>query len=306
MKSIYVIDHDDRFMDTLQSISFVEKVDFKSFHSLKKFMQVFDAAVIDLIFLNISLPDSNEFIIYDLLKKSHESDSDTPIFFTYEAEGTLTEYQNMKFQPVEYLKKPVSMEKVRDIVLKNISLKTIDNQSITDGENEISDTFEKKTDSLFDDLMRKDLEDSGERNEKNHGIFTVHDGKIDQLEEEFDRIRSQKEELVKENQELHRQLKEMGQQDKTGVLQNMVDRLNQTIEEKDRNIQELKSMEESQRSFINTKNREIDKLSRANEKVQEQLENLKKDLVEKDRQIETLRQSLHKYKEISQKLKEIE
>lgn len=306
MKNIFIVDRDDNLLESMQNITFVDKVDFRSYRSVRKFTDTLDETVVDLVFLSLSASDADEFIIYDLLKKCRDSSSDIPVFFTYNDGNTLKDYRSLKYQPIDYLKEPVSTDSIRDLVLRYLSVKSADEDSASSNSDAVSDTFEKETDTLFDDLMRRDKDENGEGSGDNQGIFTVHDEQIDQVKEEFAKIKSSNRDLIQENRNLMNRLSDLEEEKKKADSSERVEELKKSLAEKASQIKELKSIEESQRSFIGSKNREIDRLTGQLEQHQRELQALKKKLAEKESEIRNLQESLKKFKEISQKLKEIE
>ncbi|MEN8222507.1 MAG: response regulator [Acidobacteriota bacterium] len=74
-----------------------------------------------MVFLSLDLPDVNDFIVFDILKRY--SDPNSPsiyIIYSDSSEGVLNSVRKLKFTAEGYLKKPVSKSDLSEIIKKNL------------------------------------------------------------------------------------------------------------------------------------------------------------------------------------------
>ena len=74
-----------------------------------------------MVFLSLDLPDVNDFIVFDILKRC--SDPSSPsiyIIYSDSSEGILNSVRKLKFTAEGYLKKPVSKSDLIEIIKKNL------------------------------------------------------------------------------------------------------------------------------------------------------------------------------------------
>ena len=74
MKKIFLVDGEIEFLDIIQSITFLDKVDVKVYTSAKDLMKTLKKEIPNLIFLSLEINDVNEFIVHDILKKCNEEE----------------------------------------------------------------------------------------------------------------------------------------------------------------------------------------------------------------------------------------
>lgn len=74
-----------------------------------------------LVFLSLDLPDVNDFIIFDILKRCNDPGSPLIyILYSENSEKVLASVRKLKFTAEGYLKKPVSKSDLTDIIKKNL------------------------------------------------------------------------------------------------------------------------------------------------------------------------------------------
>ncbi len=132
-----------------------------------------------MVFLSLDLPDVNDFIVFDILKRC--SDPSSPsiyIIYSDSSEGVLSSVRKLKFTAEGYLKKPVSKSDLIEIIKKNlepdsylipsemITMKDIlDDDDIMDlksEEAELEDETEILSEDLFVDVVSSDPDEASD------------------------------------------------------------------------------------------------------------------------------------------------
>jgi FixJ family two-component response regulator/predicted nucleic acid-binding Zn-ribbon protein len=124
-QSLFVVDTDKKFQDDLASLCPPDKIDLRFYSSAVEILSLLGKEKPAAIFLSLDTPDLDDFVMYDLLKKTNVNFS-IPVFATYsqQSEKDFNKYQNLKFKAEGYYKKPVSKEKLAGILKKYLEIET--------------------------------------------------------------------------------------------------------------------------------------------------------------------------------------
>jgi len=118
-KNIFVIDTDDEFKALVKTICHPALTEVKFFSSAVGILSILAAEKPSLILLNLEIPDINDFVMFDLLKKTVSSLSiAVAVTYTQNSELELEKYKRIKYQPTGYYQKPISKEDLENL-LKN-------------------------------------------------------------------------------------------------------------------------------------------------------------------------------------------
>jgi len=109
MKKLFVVDADEKFQTLIKSICKKGAMELHLFKSAMEVLPKIESENPDLIFVNLELPDIDDFVMYDLMKQA-DMKPPIPVLITYEekSEKYLHQYKRMKFKPEGYFKKPIS------------------------------------------------------------------------------------------------------------------------------------------------------------------------------------------------------
>jgi CheY-like chemotaxis protein len=125
MRKIFVADQDVKFQTVMKSICQKGNLELYIYTSSMDILPLIEQENPDLIFMNLELPDVNDFVMFDLLKKA-DTIPPIPVLITYtsQSENILSNYRNMKFQPQGYHKKPIKekdIQRLLSVYLGNVS-----------------------------------------------------------------------------------------------------------------------------------------------------------------------------------------
>ena len=83
-----------------------------------------------LIFVDLEVPDVNDLLINDLLKETY--DNSVPVVVTYsnQSEKNLTQYKELKYQPKNYCKKPLSNDHIFSILQNHLERESEEDDDI--------------------------------------------------------------------------------------------------------------------------------------------------------------------------------
>ncbi len=107
---IFVVDNDRIFQEAIKSIFSSTNIDLRFYASSMEIFPLITREKPALIFLNLEVPDVNEFIMFDLLKKAESASSPVHITYSGSSENDLGKYQKLKYKAAGYYKKPLSDE----------------------------------------------------------------------------------------------------------------------------------------------------------------------------------------------------
>ena len=132
MKKLFVVDTDKDFQTQVKSVCPKDQVDVQLFSSGMETFSLIAKEKPSLILVSLDVPDVNDFVMYDLLKKT--GDNSIPVVVTYsnQSEKDLQQYKKMKFQPKEYCQKPISKDKIHRLLKQHLEMDEVDNDEYSD------------------------------------------------------------------------------------------------------------------------------------------------------------------------------
>jgi CheY-like chemotaxis protein len=132
MKKLFVVDTDKDFQTQVKSQCPLDQVEVRLFSSGMEIFSLIGKEKPYLILVNLEVPDVNDFVMYDLLKKT--VDNSIPVVVTYsnQSEKDLQQYKKMKFQPKEFCKKPISNDDIHSLLQNHLELNAEDDNEFSD------------------------------------------------------------------------------------------------------------------------------------------------------------------------------
>ena len=132
MKKLFVVDTDKDFQTQVKSVCPKDQVDVQLFSSGLKTFSLIAKEKPSLIFVNLDVPDVNDFVMYDLLKKTEDNSIPVVVTHSNQSENDLQQYKKMKFQPKEYCQKPISKDKIHRLLKQHLEMDEVDNDEYSD------------------------------------------------------------------------------------------------------------------------------------------------------------------------------
>ena len=121
LKKIIVADTDNSVIQALKSFCNPSKVEINLYSGGEEVLPILGLEDPVLIFLSLDLPDINDFVVFDILKRCSGSPSPSMfILYSNESESKLNSIMKMKFKADGYLKKPVDKSDLSEIIKKNL------------------------------------------------------------------------------------------------------------------------------------------------------------------------------------------
>ncbi len=132
MKKFFIVDTDTDFQTRVKSLCPLDEVEVKLFSSGMEIFSLIGKEKPYLILISLEVPDVNDFVMYDLLKKT--VDNSIPVVVTYsnQSEKVLQQYKKMKFQPKEYCQKPISNDDIHRLLQNHLELGEEDDDDFSD------------------------------------------------------------------------------------------------------------------------------------------------------------------------------
>ena len=132
MKKLFVVDTDKDFQTQVKSLCPVDQVEVRLFSSGMEIFPLIAKEKPRLILVSLDLPDVNDFVMYDLLKRT--VDNSIPIVVTYsnQSDTDLQQYKKMKFQPKDYCQKPLSDNDIHRLLQNHLELDEEDDGEFSD------------------------------------------------------------------------------------------------------------------------------------------------------------------------------
>lgn len=128
MNKLYIVDTDIEFQELLSQVCANRggKLETRSFSSCLEIFAALKDEPPALLFLSLDMEDLDEFVMYDLLKKTSVTYS-VPVLITYtdQSEQELSKYESLKFKAEGYFKKPLGPEdigKMLDTFIKTVEV----------------------------------------------------------------------------------------------------------------------------------------------------------------------------------------
>ncbi len=262
MKKLFVVDADKNFTTQVKSLCPVNQVDMQIFSTG---MQVVSLIAREkekpcLVLVSLDVPDVNDFVMYDLLKKTEDNSIPVVVTYSNRSENHLQQFKKMKFQPKEYCQKPISRDYIHRLLKHHLELDEEDNDELSDedidrlvmGEylkpdaKDKDDTMELQADSQndFDDEVTQAEESEFEIAE----ILKPEENKTSRADQELRNqlisLEQQNEFLRSENKELAKKLEIQNTNliEKLKTVEKEKDELqNRLIEEREKSKSSLKN-----------------------------------------------------------------
>jgi DNA-binding NarL/FixJ family response regulator len=329
MKKLFIVDTDEDFQTRVKSLCPLDQVEVQLFSSGMEIFSLIAKEKPYLILISLEVPDVNDFVMYDLLKKS--GDNSIPVVATYskQSEKDLHQYKKMKFQPKEYCIKPISNDDIHRLIKTHLELDE-------EGDAEFSD-------ENIDRLVRGDFLKTDGKDKDDTKDF-MGDTKNDVVDDVFQSEESEVEPVDKVFQSEESEAEPVDEVFQSEESEVEIDEILKTeepeISRADREFKNQVISLERQNEFLRSENKELsaaletlkvdltEKLKASEELVQETEERLKmeferkqKQLVKENQQlveekeknesslqkeIENLKQSIHKLQNDSDELKKQE
>ena len=122
-KKLFVVDIEQDFQNQVKSVCPPDQVEVQSFSSSMEIFSIITKEKPPLIFLDLDVPDINDFVMYDLLKKTNSKSIKVLLTYSDQSEPQLQQYKKLKFQAQGYHKKPLSNQNLREILELYLDLK---------------------------------------------------------------------------------------------------------------------------------------------------------------------------------------
>ena len=120
-KKIIVADIDTAFVKELRTYCNPSKVTVDYYTKGSEILTLMGIEDPLMVFLSLDLPDVNDFVVFDILKRCHDPSSPS-IFILYSegSENLLSSIRKLKFTADGYLKKPVGRSDITEIIKKHL------------------------------------------------------------------------------------------------------------------------------------------------------------------------------------------
>lgn len=191
MKKYFVIDTDEKLIETIKSLANTKKVEVKDFTSSNTALTLIDIEQPSLILLNLDVSDVSEFIVHDLLKKCNTEYS-IPVVLIYSdsSEENLNKYKSLMHKSKDYIKKPISEKKLTELLTEYLGEECLERGKSEETEKKEKNhsplnDIDKETDSLFDTLL-KSSDDSESSQKKEEKRINIEDTIADVVTEDVD------------------------------------------------------------------------------------------------------------------------
>lgn len=134
MKKLFVVDTDKNFTTQVKSLCPVNQVDMQIFSTGMQVVSLIakEKEKPSLVLVSLDVPDVNDFVMYDLLKKTEDNSIPVVVTFSNQSENHLLQFKKMKFQPKEYCQKPISKDYIHRLLKHHLELDEEDNNELSD------------------------------------------------------------------------------------------------------------------------------------------------------------------------------
>ncbi len=190
MKKVFVADQDEKFQAVMKSLCQKGNLDLHIYNSSMEILPLIEQENPDMVFMNLELPDINDFVMFDLLKKT-DTKPPIPVLITYSAqsEKELQNYKNLKFQPQGYQKKPFKDKDIQALLSVYLGDSTATEGKKTKNEINVGDdeedTLVEEDDNIFNEVLHdtglednplESLVDEQDHRKPSEAVFKVSDG----------------------------------------------------------------------------------------------------------------------------------
>jgi len=201
MKKLFVVDTDMDFQTQVKSQCPLDQVEVRLFSSGMEIFSLIGKEKPYLILVNLEVPDINDFVMYDLLKKT--VDNSIPVVVTYlnQSEKDLQQYKKMKFQPKEYFKKPISNDDINRLLQNHLELDEEDDDDFSD------ESIDRLVRGDYLKIDVKDKDDTKELLGDTENDFAGEEAQSEESEVEIDEIpKTGEQKISRSDKELRNQV----------------------------------------------------------------------------------------------------
>jgi len=132
MKKLFVVDTDKSFKNQVKSLCPADQVDVQLFSSGMEIISLIAKDKPRLVLMSLDVPDVNDFVMYDLLKKTEDNSIPVVVIYSNQSENDLQQYKKMKFQPKEYCRKPISNDDIHRLLKHHLEVVEEDDEEFSD------------------------------------------------------------------------------------------------------------------------------------------------------------------------------
>jgi len=269
MKKLFVVDTDKNFTTQVKSLCPVNQVDMQIFSTGMQVVSLIakEKEKPSLVLVSLDVPDVNDFVMYDLLKKTEDNSISVVVTFSNQSENHLLQFKKMKFQPKEYCQKPISKDYIHRLLKHHLELDEEDDDELSD----------EDIDRLVrGEYLKTDAKEKDDTNELQADTQNDFDDEVTQGEEsEFEIaeiLKPEENKTSRADQELRNQLISLEQQNE--FLRSENKELAKKLEIQNTNL-------EQQNEFLRSENKELTKkLEIQNTNLIEKLKTLEKEKAE--------------------------
>ncbi len=225
-KRIVVADIDKELLRVVNTYCNPAKVSVGFYTKSVEILPIIEIEDPSLVFLSLDLPDINDFIVFDILKRCTGNETaEVYIVYSDNSEGMLTNIMKMKFKANGFLKKPVDKSDVADIIQKSfdssyylipmdVTMKEIldDDEIIDLGSvaEEVTNTEMDTNDVLIENITVDENGSNSSTNDdfKTDNLDMIEAGPADEVVPELDDLPFQisDDEIIDETEELKKEL----------------------------------------------------------------------------------------------------
>ena len=284
MKKLFIVDTDTDFQTRVKSLCPLDQVEVQLFSSGMEIFSLIAKEKPYLILISLEVPDVNDFVMYDLLKKTEDNSIPVVVTYSNQSEKDLQQYKKMKFQPNEYCKKPISNDDIHRLLQNHLELDEEDDDEFSDenidrlvrGEylkidaEDKDDTKELPGDTKDDFTGEEAQSEEGEDEIEVAAILKTDEKKTSRADKE---PRNQVISLERENEFLRSENKE---------LSRAIETLKADIEEGNAKIRQLNSKLENQNTDLTGK---LETVEKEKADLQNRFKELTDRLTDKEREL---------------------
>ncbi len=275
MRKIIVVDPDKNFWKNVEKVVNTDICEVLFLETGQSLMGKLKEEDFDLIILNLELPDKNGFIFCNQIKKDSKL-KDIPVIITSseKSDTDFEQHKKLKVRAQEYLKKPVSLTKLKSVIksfLPDIVIETSTSKK-QKGKDEtpikVEDFDEENIDKLLDETFVGLIEEEPKTKEEK------------KIPENTGELQQQLDLLLEENMALKQQIEELQQGSSAEkMLQSENEKLKNEIDSLKEQLKELKTG------------------THANEELEKENQKLKGEVEELKQQIDDLQKKFNQKKE---------
>jgi CheY-like chemotaxis protein len=254
MKKLFVVDTDEDFQTQVKSQCPPDQVEVRLFSSGMDIFSLVGKEKPYMIFVSLEVPDVNDFVIYDLLKKTEDNSIHVVVTYSNHSEKDLQQYKKMKYQPKEYCKKPISNENIYRLLQKHLELDEEDDEEFSD------ENIDRLVKGEYLKIDVKDKDDTKELLEDTNKDFAGKESQSDESEVEIAKIlKTDENKTSSADKELRNQVISLEQQNEFLRTENK--KLSEAIEElktnKDKSVPLVQEAEERLESEFRRKEEQL-------------------------------------------------